>query len=124
MNRLLLLLTLLPLIARSVDELHVYAPVPGLAASEHYTMRVRAIGGEWKSAFAWQTECKTAEDRSDTLAGWTHTYVKNQRVRRGTHLPPVSIQSLPSSFASGMTSMKLAKQPTEPAARGRGVRVR
>ncbi|MFC5457686.1 endo-polygalacturonase [Prosthecobacter fluviatilis] len=57
------------------DDLVVYPPVPGLAASEHYRVRVRAVGGEWKSAFVWQTECKTEEAYFDTLAGWTHSYV-------------------------------------------------
>jgi hypothetical protein len=59
----------------------VYPPVPGLAASEHYKVRVRPAGdgGEWQSAFAWETSCKTIEKKTDayfdTLAGWTHTYV-------------------------------------------------
>lgn len=63
------------------DELIVDPPVPGLAASEHYSVRVRSIkdGGEWQSAFAWETACKTIEKKTDgyfdTLAGWTHTYV-------------------------------------------------
>jgi hypothetical protein len=65
----------------AADGLVVYPPVPGLAASEHYTVRVRAAtdGSAWKSAFAWETVCKTIEKKSDayfdTLAGWTHTYV-------------------------------------------------
>ena len=59
----------------------VYPPVPGLAASEHYKVRVRqaADGSEWRSAFAWETVCKTIEKNTeayfDSLAGWTHTYV-------------------------------------------------
>lgn len=63
------------------DELVVYPPVPGLAASEHYAVRVRSAGAgsEWQSAFAWETVCKTIEKKTDgyfdTLAGWTHTYV-------------------------------------------------
>ncbi len=60
-------------------ELVVYPPVPGLAASGHYRVRVRSIGGEWQSAFAWETACKTIEKKTDayfdTLAGWTHAYV-------------------------------------------------
>ena len=62
------------------DSLLVYPPVPGLAASEHYKVRVRPAGrGEWKSAFAWETVCKTVEKKTDAyfdhLAGWTHAYV-------------------------------------------------
>ena len=63
------------------DELVVYSPVPGLAASAHYNVRVRSAGdgGEWKPAFAWETVCKSIEKKSDayfdTLAGWTHAYV-------------------------------------------------
>ncbi len=70
-----------PCVAFSADELVVYPPVPGLAASEHYTVRVRPArdGGEWQSAFAWETACKTIEKKTDayfdTLAGWTHAYV-------------------------------------------------
>ena len=70
--------------ARAADELVVYPPVPGLAASEHYKVRVRSAsdGSQWQSAFAWETVCKTVgkkTDKSDgyfdTLAGWTHAYV-------------------------------------------------
>jgi len=69
-------LLLLPLTAlQAATDFHVYPPVPGLAASEHYAVRVRAGGGEWKSAFAWQTSCKKEEGYFDTLEGWTHTYV-------------------------------------------------
>ena len=61
------------------DDLVVYPPVPGLAASEHYTFRVRpAGGGDWRPVFAWETRCKAIEPKTDgyfdTLAGWTHTY--------------------------------------------------
>ena len=68
-------------VAVGADELVVYPSVPGLAASEHYQVRVRSArdGGEWQSAFAWETVCKSIENKSDgyfdTLAGWTHTYV-------------------------------------------------
>ena len=79
---LLALLLLSPLTASfAADELVVYPPVQGLAASEHYTVRVRAAteGSEWRSAFAWETVCKTIVKKTDgyfdTLAGWTHTYV-------------------------------------------------
>ena len=63
------------------DGLIVYPPVPGLDASGHFKVRVRPAseGGEWQSAFAWETGCKTIERKTDayfdTLAGWTHTYV-------------------------------------------------
>lgn len=67
------------LVARAADWLVVYPPVPGLAASEHYRVRVRLVGGDWQSAFAWETACKTIEKKTDayfdTLAGWTHAYV-------------------------------------------------
>jgi hypothetical protein len=67
--------------SRAADELVVYPPVPGLAASEHYKVRVRPAGNgaEWQSAFAWETVCKKIEKKTDayfdTLAGWTHAYV-------------------------------------------------
>jgi len=70
---LLLLISALP--ARAAEECFVYPPVPGLAASAHYQLRVRSVGGEWQSPFVWQTECKTEEGYFDTLEGWTHTYV-------------------------------------------------
>ena len=65
----------------TADGLHVYPPVPGLTASEHYQVRVRAAadGSEWQSTFAFVTGCKdgpnTKEGYFDHLAGWTHTYV-------------------------------------------------
>jgi hypothetical protein len=46
-------------------ELFVYPSVPSLAPSEHYQVRVRAIGGEWQSAFAWETACKSIEKKTD-----------------------------------------------------------
>ena len=83
LNNILALFAALRLASQSVgradDELVVYPPVPGLAASEHYTVRVRSAGdgGEWQNAFAWETACKTIDKKSDayfdTLAGWTHT---------------------------------------------------
>jgi hypothetical protein len=75
MKRLLLLFSLLPLITHGAEDLHVYPPVPGLAASEHYSVRVRTIGGEWQSAFTWQTACKKEAGYFEHLEGWTHTYV-------------------------------------------------
>ena len=74
-------LLLAPLAAHAADELVVYPPVPGLAASEHYQVRVRSAsdGSDWQTTFAWETACKTIEKKTDayfdTLAGWTHTYV-------------------------------------------------
>lgn len=77
----LLAVWLAPLATGWAAELIVYPPVPGLAPSPHYQVRVRAAGegGVWQGAFAWETSCKTtAKDEDayfDTLAGWTHTYV-------------------------------------------------
>jgi hypothetical protein len=69
----------LHLLGHAADELNVYPPVPGLAASEHYNVRVHSIGGDWQKAFAFETACKTIEKDTDTyfahLAGWTHAYV-------------------------------------------------
>ena len=68
-------------LAFSADELIVYPPVPGLAPSGHYKVRVRSAseGSQWLDVFAWETVCKTIEKNTDgyfdTLAGWTHTYV-------------------------------------------------
>ena len=68
-------------VSRADGELIVYPPVPGFAASVHYTVRVRAAtdDGEWRDAFAFETACKTIEKKTDAyfaeLAGWTHTYV-------------------------------------------------
>ena len=51
----------------AADGLVVYPPVPGLAASEHYKVRVRSAsnGSGWQSAFAWETVCKTIEKDTD-----------------------------------------------------------
>lgn len=70
----------IPLVARA-EDLVVYPPVPGLASSEHYKVRVRSAkeGSEWRNAFALETVCKPIEKDTDayfdTLAGWTHAYV-------------------------------------------------
>jgi hypothetical protein len=70
-----------PLLACANEALVVYPPVPGLAASQQYQIRVRssAMGSAWQNVFAWETVCKTIEENTDayfdTLAGWTHTYV-------------------------------------------------
>lgn len=71
----------LPSLARAAGDVVVYPPVPGLAPSEHYQVRVRPAGQDtaWQSVFAWETACKRLETKTDayfdTLAGWTHTYV-------------------------------------------------
>ena len=62
-------------------ELVVYPAVPGLEASQHYTVRVRAAvdGGRWQPAFVWETACKRVEGKADAyfreLVDWTHAYV-------------------------------------------------
>ena len=62
-------------------ELVVYPPVPGLAPSAHYQVRIRSIveDAKWQSAFAFETTCKAIEKDTDAyfdhLAGWTHAYV-------------------------------------------------
>jgi hypothetical protein len=82
---LVFLATLLTL-AHAADGLFVYPPVPGLAASEHYKVRVcdAVTSSEWQSAFAFETKCKdganTKEGYYDHLAGWTHTYVNFETV--------------------------------------------
>ena len=78
-----LLITLLVSLPAAIagDDLVVYPPVPGLAASGHYTVRIRpaTVGGEWQSAFVCETSCKTVDKGTDAyfdhLAGWTHAYV-------------------------------------------------
>ena len=57
----LLALWLAPLATVWAAELIVYPPVPGLAPSAHYLVRVRPAGegGVWQDAFAWETACKT-----------------------------------------------------------------
>lgn len=76
--RIALLLAAPPLLHAEKD-LQVYSPVPGLAASAHYHVRIRTVGGDWQEAFAFETECKSIEKGTDayfdTLAGWTHAYV-------------------------------------------------
>lgn len=67
----------------AADDLLVYPPVPGLAPSSHYTMRVRVAGRDkpWQPAFAWVTSCKSGEKKEDLesyfkhLAGWSNTYI-------------------------------------------------
>lgn len=70
-----------PFVVCAADTLFVDPPVPGLAASEHYKVRVRSVreGSVWQSAFAWETVCKKVDKNEeayfDHLADWTHTYV-------------------------------------------------
>lgn len=61
----------------AADELVVYPPVPRLAPSEHYTVRVPLAGdGDvWQIAFVWETVDKQFDADFDTLAGWSHAYV-------------------------------------------------
>ena len=74
MKPILTLLAALLLALRSValaaDELVIYPPVPGLADSGHYKVRVRPAsdGGEWRSAFAWEIVCKTVEKKTDAYS--------------------------------------------------------
>jgi hypothetical protein len=81
MKLLLALFLVLQSAGLAADGLVVYPPVPGLAASEHYQVRVRPArdGGEWRPAFAWETACKTVDKTTDAyfahLAGWSHAYV-------------------------------------------------
>ena len=67
------------------DKLVVYTDVPGLAASEHYKVRVRsnATNNEWQETFALVTgslvteakaESGSTENYFESLEGWTHTY--------------------------------------------------
>jgi len=62
-------------------SLTVYKPVPGLSASEHYTIRVRELrpNSEWNNVFVFLTACKSLNAKTDNyfqnLAGWTHSYV-------------------------------------------------
>jgi hypothetical protein len=79
---LLPLLPLLPLaFLQAADGPLVYPSVPGQAASQHYTVRVRSANkdSEWQPAFAFETACKATVKKTDAyfdhLAGWTHAYV-------------------------------------------------
>ena len=68
-------------IAAEPESLVVSDKVPGLAAAEHYDVRVRPAQPDalWQQAFVWETACKKVEKGKDayfdTLAGWTHAYV-------------------------------------------------
>ena len=67
-------------------NLIVYGPVPGLAPSEHYAVRVRPAGvnAPWQSPFVFKTASKDVGGNSAgivvegywcMLSGWTHSYV-------------------------------------------------
>ncbi|MGV3755516.1 MAG: endo-polygalacturonase [Verrucomicrobiota bacterium] len=77
----LALLLASPFVARAAETLVVYPPVPGLAASAHYMVRIRPTTerSPWQNAFAMETACKIVPQKSDayfdTLGGWTHAYV-------------------------------------------------
>ncbi|MFK7743098.1 MAG: hypothetical protein AB8H80_22480 [Planctomycetota bacterium] len=63
----------------STVGLSVYPPVPGLAASPHYSFRVREVGGTWQSPFAWFTKCTDNPDPefgyyAAQIGGWSHSY--------------------------------------------------
>ena len=67
--------------AVKTNGLYIDKPVPGLAPSDQYTVRIRPAGSKiaWKNAFAWQSVCKKVDKKSDAyfenMAGWSHTYV-------------------------------------------------
>ncbi len=87
MKILCMLLTSLRLAFQSVEdaagEVVVYPPVPGLAASALYEVRVRPVvsGGECKTAFASETTCKTIEVKTDDH--WSGGRVLNMRGEGG-----------------------------------------
>lgn len=71
-------------------ELCVYDPVPGLAASDRYAVRVRPAGVQapWQTPFVFKTACKDfgqfnakklgkidTEGYVPYLSGWSHSYV-------------------------------------------------
>lgn len=72
------------------QNLIVYPPVPGLASSDHYAVRVRGAGSNdaWQSVFVFKTACKDfgrfnpknlgkidTEGYCPNLSGWSHSYV-------------------------------------------------
>ena len=75
----------------SSPNLIVYGPVPGLAPSDHYAVRVRPAGvnSPWQSAFVFKTAGKDfgridlnkimgktdTEGYAPNLSGWSHSYV-------------------------------------------------
>ncbi len=106
MNKTIILLCLAPLLAAAepsffgaaaatapdaaANQLIVYGPVPGLAPSDHYAMRVRKAAGDapWQKAFVFKTACKDfgrfdpkklgkidTEGYCPHMSGWSHSYV-------------------------------------------------
>lgn len=74
----------------ATKNLIVYGPVPGLAPSEHYAVRVRPAAGNipWQRTFVFKTACKDfgrfdpknrgkidTEGYCANLSGWSHSYV-------------------------------------------------
>ncbi len=70
----------------SSNQLIVYGPVPGLAGSDHYVVRVRPAGVDapWQKPFVFKTACKDVGGNSAgvvvegywcLLSGWSHSYV-------------------------------------------------
>lgn len=73
--------------AAATNNLIVYGPVPGLAPSDHYAVRVRPAGTDapWQAPFVFKTACKDfgrnlkpkeePENYKGNLSGWSHSYV-------------------------------------------------
>ncbi|WP_187357960.1 glycoside hydrolase family protein [Pontiella desulfatans] len=74
-----LFLLMISLSARAENEgVHVYDPVPGLAASEFYSFKVRTVGSTtWLDPFAFITRGKDGTDSRyyDHLKDWSNTYI-------------------------------------------------
>ena len=76
-------------------QLHVYDPVPGLAPSPFYSLRLRLAGkAEWSSVFPLVTECSTSTlcDQSPGagiwrhLANWSNTYINFEMADSGENV--------------------------------------
>ena len=67
--------------AETNRDLIVYSEVPGLEASEHYTLSVKTAesSDDWQKAFAFITRCKDGERGKNNYfegqSGWTNTYI-------------------------------------------------
>jgi hypothetical protein len=115
-------------LAKCAGELFVYPRVPDFKASGHCTVRMHPVGREWRSAFAWETACKTIEKKTDayfdTLAGWTHAYVNfekdgaleaeiaranGQPIRTATWIRSASDTFTPRVYAPGKYTVKAGK---------------
>jgi hypothetical protein len=79
-----------PALDATANNLVVYGPVPGLASSDHYAVRVRPADAAslWQTAFVFKTACKDfgqfdlknrgkidTESYCPNLSGWSHSYV-------------------------------------------------